>query len=212
MSHTHKHHGKPHDQPPQEPPTAASETANGENVPLAKLEQEKAELVARLQRTTADFQNYQKRAARERLEAGQFAVGEFVKQLLPIVDNLERALEVPSSHPDAQTLKDGVKIVYDQVLTVLAARQIRVIDAAGGTFDPAIHNALMQQPSDQPAMTVLQVVQKGYEMNGQTLRAARVIVSAGPAQPPAEEVPAEEMPTEKAPPAPPGNDHRPSVN
>lgn len=146
------------------------------------LRREIAELKDKNLRLLADAQNQQKRFAREKQDALRFAESDFAKDLLVILDDFERTQESAKSATEAKVVADGVKIVYDHFLKVLQQRGISPIESVGQPFDPAVHEALLQQPSaEQPAGVVLQEMHKGYRMHERTLRPARVIVSSGPA-------------------------------
>jgi molecular chaperone GrpE len=130
-----------------------------------------------LRRLAAEFDNYRKRAAREQ-EAMFARAGErVVKELLPVLDDLERALEAAEQHEEAK-LEDGVRLVHRQLADVLRKEGLAEIDTAGA-FDPHVHEALLTQPGgdDVEPGHVLQVLQKGYRLGDRVLRPARVIVS-----------------------------------
>jgi molecular chaperone GrpE len=144
-----------------------------------KLQQERDSLYERLVRTTADFQNSRKRLEAEMEQRLQFANSSLIKSLLPVIDNFERALAVDLAKTDAAAILKGLQVVHDQWLTVLKNQSVEVIAPQPGTpFDPARHEALMQQPSDQyKEPTVTQLLQNGYALHGRTLRPASVAVS-----------------------------------
>jgi molecular chaperone GrpE len=128
------------------------------------------------QRIQADFENYRKRAAREAAAAGERAKSGLVRELLPIVDNLERALV--SAEEGEQHLAEGVRLVHSELIAVLERNGVKQFDPAGDKFDPAEHEALSMRAEDgaEPGV-VLDVVEKGYRANGTVLRPARVVVS-----------------------------------
>ena len=140
------------------------------------LERERDEYLALAQRTQADLENYRKRAAKEIATAGQRAKSGLVGELLPVVDNLERALA--SAHEGEEHLLDGVKLVHSELVAVLARNGVEQYDPAGEKFDPTFHEAISTR-EDEGADTgvVLDVVEKGYRLNGTVLRPARVVVS-----------------------------------
>ncbi|HEY4330024.1 MAG TPA: nucleotide exchange factor GrpE [Phycisphaerae bacterium] len=139
---------------------------------------EVAELTAKLVRWQADFQNLQRRAAREVLEARQNADADFAKAMLQVLDHFDMALSVDPAKVDAGTLLGGVKITYDELRKVLANRGIESFDPAGQPFDPHMHEAIMQEASDKfPSMTVTQTFQPGYKIGDRILRPAKVKVS-----------------------------------
>jgi molecular chaperone GrpE len=135
-----------------------------------------AALEDRLLRLAADFDNYKKSAAREREEVVAFANERLVKELLPILDDLERALDAAEQHEEAQ-LEEGVRLVHRALASLLERNGVSEIDTSG-KFDPHVHEALLTQPSeDAEEGSVLDVVQKGYAIGGRVVRPARVIVS-----------------------------------
>ncbi len=129
----------------------------------------------RLLRLAADFENYKKRAARERDEYVTFANERLIKELLPVLDDLERALQAATQHEEAQ-LEEGVELVHRSLASLLARNGVKEI-ATEGKFDPHVHEALLSQPSDAEQGSVIDVVQKGYTIGDRVVRPARVIVS-----------------------------------
>ena len=143
---------------------------------LAELQRERDEYLALAQRTQADFENYRKRAAKEAAAAGERAKSGLVSELLPVVDNLERALE--SAGKKEEHLADGVRLVHSELIAVLSRNGVEQFDPKGEKFDPTYHEALStRDDEDAGAGTVLDVVEKGYRLNGTVLRPARVVVS-----------------------------------
>jgi molecular chaperone GrpE len=144
--------------------------------PLARAERERDEYLDLARRTQADFENYRKRAAREAAAAGERAKSGLVRELLPIVDNLERALT--SAEDGEQHLAEGVRLVHSELIAVLERNGVQQFDPAGDRFDPAEHEALsMRSDGESEPGVVLDVVEKGYRANGTVLRPARVVVS-----------------------------------
>ena len=130
----------------------------------------------RLLRLAADFENYKKRAAREREEYVALANERLVKELLPILDDLERALNAAEQHEEAQ-LEEGVRLVHRSLASLLERNGITEIDASA-KFDPHVHEALLSQPAeDKESGDVLDVIQKGYRLGDRVVRPARVIVA-----------------------------------
>jgi molecular chaperone GrpE len=178
--------------PEEEPPTSRDEggepsgeedPANEQEAMDAKeateaeepVEEEQPEdYLALAQRIQADFENYRKRAAREAAQAGERAKSGLVRELLPIVDNLERALT--SAEDGEQHLAEGVKLVHSELIAVLERNGVEQFNPAGDRFDPAEHEALSVRDDGEPGL-VLDVVEKGYRANGTVLRPARVVVS-----------------------------------
>ncbi len=133
------------------------------------------ELVDRLQRLQAEFENYRKRSARDQQALVARAHERLVTELLPILDDLGRALEAAEQHEEA-ALEDGVRLVHKQLVDVLAKEGLTEIDT-NGAFDPHVHEALLAQPSEAEAGTVLEVLQKGYRLGEHVLRPARVTIA-----------------------------------
>lgn len=138
----------------------------------------------RLLRTTADFDNFKKRAARERTEALQFANASLIQKLLPVLDSFEMALAAAQTAKDEKTssLQAGISLVQSQIKNILAEAGLEEIDAAGKPFDPALHEAVSQQETaDVPEGQVVQQIRKGYKLRERLLRPASVIVAKKPA-------------------------------
>jgi molecular chaperone GrpE len=130
----------------------------------------------RLLRLAADFENYKKRAAREREEYVALANARLLAELLPVVDDLERALAAAEQHEEAQ-LEEGVRLVHRSLASLLERHGIELIET-DGKFDPHVHEALLSQPSEEAESgAVLDVVQKGYKLGDRVVRPARVIVA-----------------------------------
>jgi molecular chaperone GrpE len=142
--------------------------------PLARAQRERDEYLDLARRAQADFENYRKRAAKEAAAAGQRAKSGIVRELLPVVDNLERALA--SAGEGEQHLAEGVRLVHSELIAVLERNGVEQFDPRGERFDPSEHEALSVR-EDGDAGVVLDVVEKGYRANGSVLRPARVVVS-----------------------------------
>jgi molecular chaperone GrpE len=150
------------------------EEASDADDPLASAERQRDEYLELAQRTQADFENYRKRAAREAAAAGERAKSGLVRELLPIVDNLERALA--SAEAGEQHLAEGVRLVHAELIAVLERNGVEQFNPSGDRFDPSEHEALSVREDGEPGL-VLDVVEKGYRANGTVLRPARVVVS-----------------------------------
>jgi molecular chaperone GrpE len=147
-----------------------------EEDPLARAQRERDEYLDLARRTQAAFENYRKRAAKDAAAAGERAKGGLVRELLPVVDNLERALA--SAQPGERHLAEGVRLVHAELIAVLERNGVEQFDPKGESFDPVVHEALSTRSEDgaDPGV-VLDVIEKGYKANGSVLRPARVIVS-----------------------------------
>jgi molecular chaperone GrpE len=147
----------------------------------AGLQQERDEFRNLLQRTRADFENYQKRTQRDIAQEQKFWHGRFALDLLPILDNFERAVAAARQSGESGPLVQGVAMVQSQILDAFRRHGITPIEAQGLPFDPALHQAVLQQPSAEvPPNTVLQVLEKGFMIHDRVLRPAGVIVSKAP--------------------------------
>jgi len=131
----------------------------------------------RLLRLAADFENYKKRAARERQEYVRLANERLIAELIPILDDLERALSAAEQHEEGQ-LEEGVRLVHRSLAAALQKEGLVEIET-NGAFDPNVHEALLSQPDDEKESgDILDVIQKGYRIGDKVVRPARVIVVA----------------------------------
>ena len=161
---------------------------------LADTKRERDEYLALAQRARADFENYRKRAAAEAAEAERRGRAGIAKDLVPTLDNLERALlaagidpaapEAPCTEPQSEevsardALARGVELVYRELRGALARSGVEAFDPSGEPFDPAMHEAVASRPAEgTDAGTIVETVGKGYRLDGQVLRASRVIVA-----------------------------------
>ena len=165
--------------PEEEPVTSRDEAGepSGEEDPANEEERivdGPEDYLALAQRIQADFENYRKRAAREAAVAGERARSGLVRELLPVVDNLERALA--SAEDGEQHLAEGVRLVHSELIAVLERNGVQQFDPSGEKFDPTEHEALSMRDEGESGL-VLDVVEKGYRSNGTVLRPARVVVS-----------------------------------
>lgn len=157
------------------PPETATE--------LAQLRAEAAKAQERYLRTAADFDNFKKRAARERQEAGRNAQEALLSKVIPVLDNFEMALAAVDGAPGAtvESLRTGVAMIHSQLKTVLGEVGLEAIDAVGQTFDPNWHEAVAQAESSEVSDgQVLQQVMRGYKFRDRLVRPARVVVARSP--------------------------------
>ncbi|HEY1595270.1 MAG TPA: nucleotide exchange factor GrpE [Thermoleophilaceae bacterium] len=157
------------------------EGSAAESDPSSELAAERDKFLDLAQRTQADFENFRKRAAKDAATAGERAKAGLVRELLPVLDNLERALAT-AVHDDgeASPVVEGVKLVRADLVGVLERSGVQSFDPVGEQFDPTVHEALSTRPAPEgthPGI-VMDVVEKGYRLNDLVLRPARVIVSA----------------------------------
>lgn len=143
--------------------------------PLEEVRRERDALQDRLLRTAAEFDNYRKRMDRERRDLAEYTAGEAIKDLLPIIDNLERALQAPAQD---DPLRKGVELIHKQMLEILRRRGVTPIEALGADFDPNVHEAVTQEESAQHREgEVMEELQRGYKVGDRLLRPAMVKVA-----------------------------------
>ena len=172
---------------------AAAETVAADLDALGAAQRERDEYLDLAQRARADFENYRRRAATDVAAAERRGRAALAKDLVPSLDNLERALrsagieidggeDAPARTSEEVSARDalarGVELVYRELRGALARSGVEAYDPAGDSFDPALHEAVSSRPAEDAAQgTVLETVDKGYRLDGQVLRAARVIVA-----------------------------------
>src|SRR5919109_4935757 len=146
----------------------------------ALLEKERDDYLGDLQRVAAEFENYRKRVARDQESLAARAHERLVKELLPVLDDLERAVQAAERHSERERVKleEGVRLVHRELQEALAKEGLVEIET-NGRFDPHVHEALLSQPSNKDDGAILEVLQKGYRLGDRVLRPARVVVSQG---------------------------------
>jgi molecular chaperone GrpE len=151
---------------------------------LGKLEREKADLQDRLLRTLADWDNARKRLQKEKEEATRYANQQFLHTLLPVLDNLERAIEAAERATEVRPVVEGLRMVWKQLQSVLKEEGLEPVEALGKPFDPYQHEALGEEVTTaQPEGTVVSQLRKGYMLKGKLLRPAGVMVARAPEEP-----------------------------
>jgi molecular chaperone GrpE len=161
-------------------PAQQAEEAGPED-PVKKLEARIDALEDGILRAKADYQNLQRRSAAERLDAVRYANAELMRSLVAVADDFERALESCRKHESAEAIAKGVQIVYDHFTKALHDQGLEPIEALHRPFDPAVHEAMMQQPTqEQPPGTVVEEVAKGYRLHDRVIRPAKVVVATAP--------------------------------
>ena len=143
---------------------------------VAALEAERDERLNDLKRVAAEFENYRKRVLRDQESLVARAHERLVKELLPVLDDLERALAAAEQHEEA-TLEEGVRLVHRELAAALQREGLAEIET-NGRFDPHVHEALLSQPSEAEEGSIIEVVQKGYALGDRVVRPARVVVAA----------------------------------
>jgi molecular chaperone GrpE len=156
---------------------AAREPSVGQADPLAELTVEKNALQDRLLRLAAEFDNYRKRIDRDRRDQADAAVASAIEDLLPIVDNLDRALEAPAGE-DADSYREGVELIHRQMLDLLRRRGVTPIESVGADFDPQLHQAVAHEASPEHREgEVMEEFRRGYKLGDRLLRPAMVKVA-----------------------------------
>jgi molecular chaperone GrpE len=174
-----------HELPPADGDDQASGTAEAQAGPggeksgieaeLQRLKVERDSLLDRLARTQAEFENARRRAVKEQQDFRDFATGDAIKSLLPVIDSFERALQ---TKPESKEFRGGVELIYKQLQDALAKLGVRAIPAKGEPFDPHYHEAIeMVETSDAPDHQVLEELQRGYKFKERLLRPAMVKVA-----------------------------------
>jgi molecular chaperone GrpE len=159
------------------------EETPAEDVEIIEEEKEEEEpLRLQLMRLQADFDNFRKRQVRERADWITRANEDLFHELLPVIDHYEMGLKSAEEHQTDNSVTEGFKLVYNQLLDVLEKHNVTPVEAIGEAFNPHIHEALTHMPSDKPAETVVEQVRRGYMLGDKLLRAAQVVVSSGPAE------------------------------
>jgi molecular chaperone GrpE len=164
-------------EPPDAPAEAAADPVAVLEHKLAAVEKAKKDNWDRYLRAAADLENLRKRGKREVDEARLDTKNKVLKEMLPVVDNLERAVEHAGTDPATKPIVEGVQLVLRQFQTAFERLDITAVDALGQAFDPNLHEAISQIDSDQPPGTVIQVLQRGYRAGDRLLRPALVVVA-----------------------------------
>lgn len=163
-----------------------SEVELSDEEALAKALEDVAKFKDLAMRAEAEMQNMQRRTARDVENAHKFALERFLQNLLPVIDSLEKAIEVTEQHNDdsPETTAEGITLCHKLLVDVLGRENIEVIDPMGEPFDPNEHQAMsMVENPDMEPNSVFAVVQKGYKLNNRLVRAAMVMVTKAPAEP-----------------------------
>ncbi|MBN2581464.1 MAG: nucleotide exchange factor GrpE [Planctomycetes bacterium] len=158
--------------------TGAADDAGQEMAALRKTLEEQEQQTEQLRRALADMDNRRKRIERQMEQADRYAMQGIMLDVLPVIDNFERALSAAEETRDFDGLHDGLKLVHDQLINVLRKHHVTRIDALGQPFDPNHHEAVGQMDSaDHPDKTVIDVHEEGYQLHDRVIRPSRVIVS-----------------------------------
>jgi len=173
--------GRVADGAPAEEPVDEAAEIEGDLDELIRTAAQRDEYLALAQRTQADFENYRKRVAREAAAAQERGMSSLAKELLPALDNLDRALEEADAKGGSDALLDGVRLVRSELAGALARAGIESFSPVGEPFDPSLHEAVAtaeQPPGGASSGTVVEVYQAGYRLGGAIMRPARVVVAA----------------------------------
>lgn len=163
--------------PEQEIPVTDSADEAG-SAELEKLQAEVLEHQQRALRVQADFDNFRRRTQKEKEDLGKYASSKLITELLPVIDNFERALQASGDNPEFESFSKGVNMIFRQLESVLASEGLTAMNSVGEPFNPEYHQAIMQVESDEyEEGIVVEEVQKGYMLKDKVLRPAMVKVS-----------------------------------
>jgi len=166
-----------------ENPEVSPEGGDSPEAELEQARQEARENHERYLRALADLENYRRRAVREKEEVRRYALSSFLEEFTSILDNLYLGMDAASKHPETKGMVDGFSMVLQQMTGLLNQHGLEEVIPDGEEFDPNLHDCLSQQPSEEYSEgTILQVIRRGYKLNGRLLRPAAVVVSSGPAK------------------------------
>ena len=173
-------HASPEGVPTASSPDPGAQTADQA---VADAHAEVARIRDQLLRTAADFENFRKRSRREQEDAERRGREGMIRDLLPVFDNLERAIQHTDAAPDVKSVADGLRMVAKQFVDTLERIGVTRISSLGQPFDPANHEAVQNLPSaEAPAGVIIAELQSGYRMGNRLIRASSVVVSKGPAE------------------------------
>ncbi|MFK7757537.1 MAG: nucleotide exchange factor GrpE [Flavobacteriales bacterium] len=158
--------------------TTAEEEVKQELSPLAKAEAESAEWKDKYLRIYAEFDNFRKRNAKERIELIKSASSEVLKDIIPVLDDFDRAIQANETNEDIAAVKEGFELIRNKTFRVLEAKGLKAMDAVGKPFDVENHEAItnIPAPSEDMKSKVVDVIEKGYFLNDKVLRFAKVVV------------------------------------
>jgi molecular chaperone GrpE len=183
---------KPQKPKEQEEPKAKKSELEKLRDTIKDLQKEKDELFGKLQRVSADYINFQKRAPKQIADTIAYEKEKIIKTLLPALDNFEHTLQNAHLAESSDVLVKGIRIIYDQMLDILKTHGVEHIKALDEKFDAALHEAMMQKAEpDREENIVLEEFQKGYKLNGRVIRPSRVIINKPSSK---QEVPQQEHP------------------
>jgi molecular chaperone GrpE len=154
------------------------EVTDPKDVEIGELKKELEELRDKYVRLYADFDNHRKRSAKEKLELIQTASKDVIKELLPVLDDFERAMKALENNPGASAARSGMQLIYNKLVSNLASKGLTAMESVGKDFDVELHEAITEIPAPSPDMVgkVIEEVEKGYYLNGKIIRFAKVVV------------------------------------
>lgn len=159
---------------------ATTESEQPQELDAAELKQQRDDYYDRLARKTAEFDNYRKRTDRERIQLSEAAAADLLQELLPLVDDLERALKADPAGEATEAIRRGVELIHKQLLDILRKRGVTPIEALGADFDPHFHMAVAHEPADDRREgEVVEEFRRGYMLGDRLLRPAMVKVAKG---------------------------------
>ena len=165
---------------PESAQAATEQERPEQTADLSQLQQERDDYYDRLLRKTAEFDNYRKRTDRERLQLSEAAAADLIKDLLPLVDDLERALKADAGSEGADAIRRGVELIHKQLMDTLRKRGVTPIESLGADFDPHFHMAVAHEPSEgRREGEVVEEFTRGYMLGDRLLRPAMVKVAKG---------------------------------
>ena len=168
------------DNPTNNEPGDANDAAAATEVAPSELQRQRDEYYDRLLRKTAEFDNYRKRTERERQALGDAAAANVIEELLPLMDNLDRALKAEAGLEGAEAYRRGVELIHEQLGTILHKRGVRAIEAVGADFDPYYHQAVSHEPAEgRREGEVIEEFRRGYMLGDRLLRPSMVKVAKG---------------------------------
>ncbi len=169
----------PQDDLDQSPTDEQSDEGDVEVDPLTAMQDERDQYRDQFLRTAAEMENFRKRVNRERVEERKYAGIGLIGDLLPAIDNLQRGLDAAADDDSSGNVLQGVQMVLKQFEEILARHGVEPITAEGEQFDPNLHEALQQRPTNEvPPMTVVDVLERGFKLGDRVIRASKVIVSS----------------------------------
>jgi molecular chaperone GrpE len=164
-----------------EPSTAATQSEQPQSgTDVSELQKQRDDYYDRLLRKSAEFDNYRKRTERERVQLSEAAAADLIEELLPLVDDMDRALKADAGHDGVEAIRRGVELIHKRLLETLQKRGVKPIDSLGADFDPHYHMAVAHEPADgRREGEIVEEFRRGYMLGDRLLRPAMVKVAKG---------------------------------